>query len=777
MKVSTDWLADYVELPADLRQLEEVLTRAGLTVEGIQTRRADFPNVVVAEILESSRHPNADRLSVCRVNDGSGTPRQIVCGAKNYKVGDKVPLALPGAVLPGDFRIKTGKLRGVESGGMMCSGKELGIDSDAQGLLILPPDSLPGTPIGTLFPPSTVLELETTPNRPDWLGHAGVAREIAALTGAPLRLSAPVVPSPVSDPARARIEAAGDCPFYSVWRIEGVRVGPSPESLRRRIEAVGLRSINNVVDATNYAMMETGQPLHAFDAARVTGGIRVRAGLSGESIEALDGKTYPATGHLLIADDKGPLALAGIMGGAASGVTGETVDILIESAVFRPGRIRSTARELGLFTDSSHRFERGVDPDGLLRAAARVVELLSDAAGTPGELVTAGSLLSERHSVSLRPSRCRSVLGADLTDEEIAAALGAFGLRSLGGDRWEIPSFRLDLQREADLIEEVARHAGIDRIPSRVAGWPSPAGAADRLADFASRLRARLAGAGFHEARNGSLVSASMAAGDEDVVRLRNPLGEDQAILRPSLVPGLLLSVARNLRHGEQAVRLFEIGKTYHAATPGEVPRLAIVITGLRAPANWRDKSPGTADIFDLKAAVGSLMESPCEWVPGPPTDTRPLWAALHCRGRSIGSAWQINPSAAREIDARDPVVACEIDLSALMDAVPGAGPFSAPAVHPSTSRDIALVAPLALTFRDVVETIRSSSDPLLESIDAVDVYQDPAGERLPKDRKSLAISLTFRAADRTLLADEVNALMEGYKARLRESLQIAFRE
>ncbi|GAB4177752.1 MAG: phenylalanine--tRNA ligase subunit beta [Terrimicrobiaceae bacterium] len=776
MKVSLDWLADYIDFP-ELSVLEDTLTRAGLTVENIEKTGADFPHVVVAQILESAPHPNADRLSVCQVDDGSGTPRQIVCGAKNYQVGDKVPLALPGAVLPGDFRIKTGKLRGVESQGMMCSGKELGIDSDAQGLLILPSTAVPGTSIGELFPPSTVLELEVTPNRPDWLGHVGVAREIGALTGRTLRLPKTTIPATVTDPSIALIEANDDCSFYSVWRLSGVRVGPSPDGLRRRIESIGLRSINNVVDATNYVMMETGQPLHAFDSAHVHGRIHVRHGRPGETIEALDGKNYPAEGHLLIADENGPLAIAGIMGGSASGVTGSTVDVLLESAVFRPGRIRASARTLGLFTDSSYRFERGVDPGGVLAAAARVVDLLGQAVGTAGQLVTAGSLPTTRHTVSLRNARCRTVLGAEIPDSDISQSLTAFGLRELEDGHWEIPSHRLDLEREADLIEEVARAVGIDRIPSKVVGWTSAASQADQVDDFAATLRSRLSGGGFHEARHGALVSAAMASEYEGIVRLRNPLGEDQAILRPSLVPGLLQSVARNLRNGEPLIRLFEIGKTYHAEGPEETLQLAMVMTGQRSPANWRDKEPGPADLFDLKGSLTSIVGAGCEWIPTPPTPARPLQAKLVLGEISIGTAWQLSPSSAREIDARHPVVACELNLTALLAATSNRRPFSPPPSHPSTSRDIALVAPLELAFRDVARTIRQSPQPLLEKIEAVDVYQDPTGERLPKDRKSLAISLTFRAADRTLLADEVNALVEGYKARLRETLQVAFRE
>ncbi|MEQ1854300.1 MAG: phenylalanine--tRNA ligase subunit beta, partial [Chthoniobacteraceae bacterium] len=362
MKVSLNWLRELVELPPTVPALVDLLTMAGVEVEGVETHGCAIPNVVVAQIRESVQHPNADRLSVCQVDDGTGTARQIVCGAKNYKVGDKVPLALPGAKLPGDFTIKVGKLRGVESQGMMCSAKELSLAEDAEGLLILPTESRIGAPIAEVFPGDTILDLEITPNRADLLSVTGIAREIATLTGKSFKdPGAAVSQSATSDPQS--VVSVSDpvlCLYYTARAIRGVKVGPSPDWLRAKIEAVGLRAINNIVDITNFVMLEVGQPLHAFDAEKLDGALQVRVAADGESFLALDGKTYKlAAGQLVIADQRRAVAIAGVMGGQETGVTEGTTNVVLESARFQPQSIRRTSRTLGLGSDSSYRFERG----------------------------------------------------------------------------------------------------------------------------------------------------------------------------------------------------------------------------------------------------------------------------------------------------------------------------------------------------------------------------------------------------------------------------------
>src|SRR5450755_1644986 len=373
MKFSVNWLREFVELPSSVEELTELLTLAGIEIEGIGKCGANFDKVVVAQITASSQHPNADRLSVCQVEDGSGQTRQIVCGAKNYKVGDKVPLALPGAGLPNDLKIRASKLRGVESQGMLCSGIELGLSKESEGLLILSPDAKIGARIGSLFPEDTILDVEITPNRGDLLSHFGLAREISALVGTPLRGGHGVGRfGETSLPMGVRISALRECPFYSARRIENVTVRPSPDWVRTKLEAVGLRSINNIVDIANFVMLEIGQPLHAFDADKLTGGINVRLANENEKFLALDGKTYSlGPDNLVVADDARAVGIAGVMGGEDTGVTETTKNVLLESAYFRPGSVRRTARKLNLPSDSSYRFERGVDPAMILPASHR----------------------------------------------------------------------------------------------------------------------------------------------------------------------------------------------------------------------------------------------------------------------------------------------------------------------------------------------------------------------------------------------------------------------
>ncbi|MGH7937748.1 MAG: phenylalanine--tRNA ligase subunit beta, partial [Chthoniobacterales bacterium] len=450
--------------------LADLLTLAGVEIEGIETRGANVEKVVVSQIISSAQHPNADRLSVCQVDDGSGQPRQIVCGAKNYKVGDKVPLALPGAVLPNDFKIKASKLRGVESQGMLCSEKELALSEESAGLLILSPEARIGAPISEVFPHDTILDVEITPNRSDLLSHYGLAREIAALTEKPLRPLQIDEPA-ASDGAAVQISAPNECPFYSARRIENVRIGSSPDWLRAKLEAVGLRSVNNVVDVTNFVMLELGQPLHAFDAAKLQGGINVRLARPNEKFLALDGRNYALDPKmLLIADSVRAVAIGGVMGGEDSGVTETTTDVLLESAYFLPASIRRTARELNLPSDASYRFERGVDPGMVLRASARATELLAEIAeGTPvGETVTAGALPVPPVGLSLRYARLDQLVGIAVLPPEAERILTNFGLEKLGGtgaeSTWKIPSYRADLQGEVDLIEEVVRVFGINRI-------------------------------------------------------------------------------------------------------------------------------------------------------------------------------------------------------------------------------------------------------------------------------------------------------------------------
>ena len=788
MKISLSWLRDYLRTDKTASEIAQILTDAGLEVGAIESTGVSVPKVVVAQILESVQHPNADRLSVCKVDDGSGTPRQIVCGAKNYKVGDKVPLAQPGAVMPGDFKIKVGKLRGVESEGMMCSSKELGLGEGTDSLLILPPEISIGTPLSELFPAEEVFEIEITPNRPDWLGHLGVAREAAAFGCGELMAKPPVLTTTKEDISVAAIAAPEAASFYSIRRIDGVKIGPSPEWLRKRLESVGLRSINNIVDVTNFVMFETAQPLHAFDAAKIDGSLTVRFAKEGETITALDGNEHNLSANdPVIADAKGVQAVAGITGGAASGVSETTTSILLESAVFEPTVIRRSSRSLGISTDSSYRFERGVDAQGALVASVRAVALIVEiAGGTPSaEMIIAGAFPVTR-VVTLRGDRVRALLGIDLEDAGIATLLTKLGLKQVEAG-FEIPSWRNDLIREVDLIEEVARLHGIGNITSRFQGVPSPSSEADRAYDFARGLRRRLSGGGFHEARSGTLTGsrnqASYAIGGSGaVVVVRNPMGEEHSTLRASLIPGLLDAVSRNLRHGADAIRLFEIGKVYQREQPEESVRLGLVMTGRTIPENWRGKVEGgerPLDLFDLKgviARLGNLLQ---------PITFRstnhaslPLALEILIAGQPAGILGVLSPAATREVmigGHQGQIVVAELDMAALQ-ASSGMGfakdpkRFGAIPKFPTVRRDLALLMDTAIPYAAVESAVLGAEEEIFSSITPFDVFSDPEGVKVPNGKKSLAIALTFQHPDRTLTTEEVNEAVARIVARLRES-------
>ena len=780
MKISLSWLKEHLRTDKPASEIARILTDAGLEVGAVESNGVTTAKVVAARILESVQHPNADRLSVCKVDDGSGAPRQIVCGAKNYKVGDKVPLAQPGAVMPGDFKIKVGKLRGVESEGMMCSSKELGLGEGGQGdvgLLILDPATTIGTPLTELFPAEEVFEIEITPNRPDWLGHLGVAREAAAFGCGELISPTPALPPTKEDASVAAIAAPDASSFYSIRRIDGVKVAPSPEWLRKRLESVGLRPINNIVDITNFVMFETGQPLHAFDAGTVAGALGVRMAAEGEKFTALDGSEHQLTPcDPVIADSKGAQALAGITGGKASGVSDGTTSILLESAVFTPGIIRRAARAHGLSTDSSYRFERGVDAAGALAASARATALILEIAGgtAASELAIAGSLPAPR-MVALRGDRVRSLLGIDLDDDGIAALLAKLGLRQLP-DGFEIPAWRNDLTREVDLIEEVARLHGIGNITSRLHAGAALSSDADRSYDFALGLRRRLAGAGFHEARSGTLTGSrdQEAFSTGGVIAVRNPMGEEHSTLRASLIPGLLDAVSRNLRHGAESVRLFEIGRVYQTPEknkPEERLRLGLVMTGRDHGENWRREPARPLDLFDLK---GVLSRFGAVTFRAASHARLPLALEILISGKPAGLLGILSPADAREVMVgghQGQILVAELDLAPLekSSAAISKGSAALPK-FPSVRRDLALLLDAAVPYAVVEESALAAKEELLTGITPFDIFSDPKGEKVPLGKKSLAVALTFQHAERTLTTEEVNDALARIVTRLRES-------
>ena len=782
MKFSVNWLREFMELPPSIDALAELLTMSGVEIEGIEKRGADFDKVVVAQITDSKPHPNADRLTVCVVDDGSGTKRQIVCGAKNYRVGDKVSLALPGAELTGGLKIRASKLRGVESEGMLCSAKELGVAEDAAGLLILSPEAKIGTPIRDLFPVDTILDVEITPNRGDLLSHFGLAREISALVGTPLR----VVPglgrfgeTSLPQESGITISALRECPFYSARRIENVKVGPSPDWLRAKIESVGIRSINNVVDVSNFVMLELGQPTHAFDADKLSGEINVRLAREGEKFLALDGKTYELTPeNLVIADDERVVGIAGVMGGEESGVTESTKNVLLESAYFLPASIRRTARDLNLPSDASYRFERGVDPQMILAASRRATELICEVADarSAAAIGVAGELPPDPPDVSLRYDGVDQLVGIHIEPATADTILTRFGLAksdSASRPHWKIPSYRRDLQREVDLIEEIIRAYGIEKIPSADRSRFTPLSEADRNFDFETKLRRDLIAIGLTEARTFSLIARSEVAAANGAIELRNPLSEDHVALRTSLITDLLGAVARNIRAGTERIALFEIGNTFAPPTGEEQRKLAIALCGQAASAkDWRSAKKRQLDFFDLKGALNALgaFEFRRSKQPG-----FALMAEIFYETDRIGYGGQL--SATTSIGANAPILVAEIDLTRVAYAKEHAKPFKEIDRYPEVTRDIAMFVGPKVTHAEILAAIASANEPLLEKVELFDLFMENDGQKKPDMKKSLAYSLTYRDKNRTLTSEEVSVVHARIRERLRSDIGAELRE
>jgi phenylalanyl-tRNA synthetase beta chain len=818
MKVTFNWLRQYVAFDGTAEELAERLTMLGLEVESLERRAGEFEGVVVAEVVTRERHPNADKLSVCRVRDGQGE-RQIVCGAQNFQAGDKVPLILPGFSLPArpgekPFAIKVGKIRGVESHGMLCSGFELGLSDDQAGLLVLCPDAVVGQPFAAYLGRSSgdvVFDLEITPNRPDLNSVIGIAREIAAVTGNPLRAPDVRLPDPTPEGGRAaeliRVQLADPelCPRYTARVIRGVRIGPSPDWLRARLELVGLRSINNVVDATNFVMLETGQPLHAFDYHLVAPGndgvptIVVRRASAGESFTTLDGQNHRLTADmLLIADPARGIALAGVMGGQNTEISERTVDVLLESAYFKPTNIRRTSKLLGLRTDASYRFERGADLGATEWASRRCAQLILETAGgaLAEGVVDAYPAPAPLRSIAVRPAKVNEVLGLSLRPEEIAFYLGQLGLKrsapkpqpvdapaNMEPAEFQIPSFRVDLKREIDLIEEVARLYGVDRIPATPPRGALGEHAFDTVYDDLQYVRRLLLGFGLDEAQGQTLIGETTAPWiTAPLVRLQNPLSADMTVLRPSLLPGLLDSLRHNLSHRTETVALFEVGHTFSQGADQikETLRLAIALTGPRPPAFWSGADRGaTFDAYDLKGLLEEFFEhfGLRALTYRRRTETTPLFVestAVLLGGKvSLGELGQVQPTLARRYDLRDPVWLAEFDLEQLLARRNTGKTFRALPQFPSIRRDVAMFVPENLAHEAILEAVRQARAAHLERVDLFDVFR---GAHVPAGHKSVAYAFTYRHPERTLTDSEVNAAHEQLVASLARSLPVQIR-
>ena len=801
MDISRKWLSDYVKLDCDDACLCDKLTMAGIEVEKVEKSSTVPAGVVTAKILSREVHPQSDHLSVCRVTDGK-EELQIVCGAPNCDAGMIVPLAKIGTVFhtdEGDFKIKRSKLRGVESFGMMCSEKELGISENNDGLMIFPADTALGVEVVSLYPGDTRIELEITPNRPDCLSMWGVARDVSCLLSTPAQLPEIGIPEcdiPVDD--LVTVENMELCPRYIGRVIENVKIGPSPDWLKERLESVGLRSINNVVDVTNFVMLELGQPLHAFDRDTLTGKrVVVRNARAGETITLLDGKVVELQPeHLVIADAVKPMALAGIMGGENSGVTEKTVNILLESAVFKSSHIRSESRRLGISTDASYRYERGVDFDMAELASIRACQLI---------LATAGGVIASKAMevsaprpaepvIRCRFARIRALIGTTVSNERIVDILQKLHLKvtDITAESCVVtaPLFRLDLTREADLAEEVARIDGLDKIPMiPVAGKVCHPDSEDAYAPLRN-LRDLVIGMGFDECVHYSIVGSASALVDSrfeknDLIELSNPLSPDNGWMRPGLLGEMLGTVGRNIARGNRDLRLFELDKAFcknPEKFPEERNELLILLTGKRHPEQFSADGEKLYDFYDIKGVVETLLDKLAitnfRFVIPEKADGRfrnGYALELQLEGKTAGMFGELSPQHAASWRSSAPVFFAQLEAAALIAA---AGHVKKSckelAQFPGTARDIAFIAPENLASGEVIDFIRKCKAPNFESVRLFDIF---VGDELKKQhKKSMAYSLSFRNRERTLTDNEVNAAMEKIRKRLEAELKVELR-
>jgi len=800
MKVTYNWLKEYVDFDWSVEELAERITMLGVEVEGIIEAGGTFEGIVVGEVITRDQHPNADKLSLCKVNDGS-QELQIVCGATNFQAGDKVALATVGTDMPVEegekpFVIKEGKIRGETSQGMMCSGSELKLSEDHDGILILPKDAPVGQSFGehmACAEKDTVFDLEVTPNRPDLNGVMGLAREIAALTGNELKMPPADLSETgpkISELIAIEIKDADLCPRYNARAIRGVNVAPSPAWLSSRLEQVGIRPINNVVDATNYVMMETGQPLHAFDLnllAEVEGKrtVVVRRASAGEKFTTLDDQEHElSSDNLLIADcDKG-IALAGVMGGLNTEIQNDTQDVLLETAYFTPQNIRATSKGLGLHTDASYRFERGADVGCIDWVGRRAAKLILEVAG--GELLAQDvdeyPVQPEAREITLRHSRTDALLGIVIEPAKAVGYLQGLDLELLSQDEasatFRIPTWRVDLKREVDLIEEVCRVHGVDQIPATPPRGCIGENDFDAQHDSLGQVRDVLTGLGIDEAQGQTLISDEAAALiSSDLVRLEYPLASDMNVLRPSLLPGLLDSLRNNLTRQNQNIKLFEVGRTF-AAGPVETRSVALLLTGTRNAAFWQGENT-KVDVSDLKGVVEGLLESlgvyGVEFVRREEGGLLFLESAeLRMGKQTIGQMGQLLPTLGKGYEAREAVYLAEMNLDALLQRRTTTKSFKSLPQFPASERDVAMIVDESVTHSDVLGVVKKIKPANLVETQLFDVFR---GKNVPEGQKSLAYSFTYRSAEKTLKDKEVNSVHDQLIAALKEQLPATIRD
>ncbi|MBL8416178.1 MAG: phenylalanine--tRNA ligase subunit beta [Propionivibrio sp.] len=785
MKFSESWLRCFVNPSLTGEAFSHLLTMAGLEVEEEQRVAPAFDKVVVARVLEVNKHPNADRLNVCQVDIGSGAAQQIVCGATNVAPGLKVPCALPGARLPGDFTIKVARVRGIESSGMLCSATELGIAEDASGLLVLPDDAPVGQDIrACLDLDDRLLTLKLTPNRADCLSLTGVAREVAALTRTPATYPECVAaPVSIADRRQIVLDAPEACPLYCGRVVSGVDGrAATPDWMKRRLERSGLRSISALVDITNYVMLELGQPLHAFDNTRLAGAIHARMARAGEKIQLLNEQTLElADDVLLIADDKHPVAMAGIMGGEDSGITLDTREMFLESAFFAPKAIAGRARRYGFVSDASHRFERGVDFGGTRRALERATRLILEiCGGQAGPLCEAEAALPQRPAVRLRPARVSRVLGVTFAPELIGELFSRLDLAfKREGDDFIVipPSYRFDIEIEEDLIEEIVRLYGYDNIPS-----PAPRAALSMLPQSEetrplTRVRQILSDRGFQEVINFAFVEESWEtdfAANTAPIRLANPIASQMSVMRSTLIGGLVANVVTNLKRRQSRVRVFETGRCFLRDKNGfpvegfrQPWKIAALAYGSDLPEQW-GSATRNVDFFDIKGEVETLLAplvARFEKVVHPALHPGRS-ASVNVDGKVIGLVGELHPQWLQKYDLPLAPLLFELDLDALtLAALPQ---YSEISRQPPAIRDLAIVVDQKLELQALMDGMAAHRPSIIQDIRLFDVY---TGKGIAAGEKSLAFRIVMQDTQKTLQDAEVDAAVQ----QLMSYLQHAF--
>ncbi len=811
MRISLEWLRNYVQVDASVEDLAERLTIAGLEVEMIEVPGDKYRNFVLGTVRDVKKHPQTDRLTICTVDCGDEI-RQIICGAPNVAAGQSVIVALPGAVIPHDqhdpsgnsFTLRQTSIRSVESFGMICSAYELGIGEDKDGILVLPGEQKPGTPLGTyLGMDDTILEIGITPNRPDALSHFGIAREVAAIYGK--RVHFPkfrLVEGRTSTKSllSVRILDTVGCPRYSARIVRGIKVAPSPKWLEQRLTVLGIRPVNNIVDVSNYVLMEFGHPLHAFDYGKISDRtIVVRKAAIGEAITTLDHKLRtldPET--LLICDPRRALAIAGVMGGADSEISENTSTVVIESAYFDPGSIRRTSKRTGLSTDASQRFERGADPNATIAALDRAAWLMQAIAGgeVTRSVVDVYRKVIKPRRVSVRVERLNNFLGVSLAESKVCSILNKLSLQPkvLKGHSKKkvivcnVPTFRPDVTEEIDLIEEVARIYGYNNIPVRMSSRLHLQTAQPQK-DLVCQIRDWFIANGYCEVVTNSMQDVSTAALlSEDIVKIANPISKDMAALRTSMIPSMLEVVRHNIYHGSSDLRLFEIGKVYHYRKEAgkidplqaysEQPRIAIAWAGRAEPLRW-DQKQRNFDIFDIKGEVESLGRKisldNINFIPYSNTDPlNQLGIRIEIQGCYAGLIGLIDKKMLTSLGIEEDVYVAELLTDVFLKRKWEEKKYHELPKFPVVERDLAVVVDQGTAFRDVLNEIAQSGGPLLMSVDLFDLFH---GEQIDSGKKSLAFRLRFMAVDHTLTQGEIDRSTDAIIQHLATKLNAVIRK